>query len=191
MGDFGYKTKGPSNINMADYILGTPYTCPEAGTATSISAYVAKGAGQGVGSKFKYAIYKVSDDSRVGYTEEYTCAAPAIDTWITLNIANGGSLTAQDYYLVWWADTNLQSFWYAADIDGCYDSETYNGFPSPFNPSVYASHKFSIYCTYEAEAPPAGQPYISRVQRVTGMRSWGGISSFYKRFPTFKPRKVA
>lgn len=39
--------------------------------------------------------------------------------------------------------------------------------------------------------PPAGQPYISRVQRITGMRSWGGISSFYKRFPAFKPRKVS
>ena len=27
----------------------------------------------------------------------------------------------------------------------------------------------------EAEAPPAGQPYISRVQRIPGMKTWGGI----------------
>lgn len=42
----------------------------------------------------------------------------------------------------------------------------------------------------ETVAAPAGQPYISRVQRVTGMRTWGGISSFCKRFPALKPRKV-
>lgn len=37
---------------------------------------------------------------------------------------------------------------------------------------------------------PSGQPYISRVQRVTGMRSWGGISSFCKRFPALKPLRI-
>ncbi len=40
---------------------------------------------------------------------------------------------------------------------------------------LYSSSAFSLYGYGDFEAPPVGQPYISRVQGVQGMRSWGGI----------------
>lgn len=45
--------------------------------------------------------------------------------------------------------------------------------------------------TYIGPIAAGGQPYISRVQRITGMRTWGGISSICKRnlrFPKLMPK---
>jgi len=147
--NFGYETQGGASVQFADYIMGTPYTCPEAGTATSVSVYISVGATPC--GKFKCAIYKVSDDSLVAYTEELEGISSFSD-FKTLDIVWGGTLTATDYYLMWWTDdaTNI-AFWYSTDIAGAYDAETYDGFPATLNPTVYGSHKFSIYCTYTTD----------------------------------------
>jgi len=162
--NFGYETQGGASVQFADYIMGTPYTCPEAGTATSVSVYISVGATPC--GKFKCAIYKVSDDSLVAYTEELEGISSFSD-FKTLDIVWGGTLTATDYYLMWWTDdaTNI-AFWYSTDIAGAYDAETYDGFPATLNPTVYGSHKFSIYCTYTTDG---GQEYERTASQGIGV----------------------
>lgn len=145
--NFGYESKGNSYTQYADYIMGSPYTCPEDGTAISITAYC-KMTSSG---KKKFALYKVSDDSLVGYTEEHE--GTWIEGWHTLDIVWGGTLaSATDYYIVLWAGTANLMFWYQdLDISGCYDAQSYNGFPDPFDPTSWSQHKVSIYCTYSTD----------------------------------------
>lgn len=158
--DFGYKVKGGLSTSYVDYIIGTPYTCPSAGIAQSITVYVSLVLA-GADTLVKCAIYKVSDNSLVGYTEE-KLITEGTDDWVTFNIIWGGTLEADTaYYLVWWkGPAGPVYMYYDTDLDGCYDSEAYNGFPDPFSPTTWANHKFSIYCTYSAVAPPARRVFM-------------------------------
>jgi len=158
---FGYTTKGSGSEQYKDYIIGTAYSCSESGTATSMSAYVGIGAGQS--GNLKFGLYLESDDSRTGYTDEWNFSAEYLN-WKALNIISGGSLSAADYYLGWWTDNSYVSFYYDTGVAGFYDPETYDGFPDPLNPTSWADHKFSIYCTYTPSV--AGQPTMKR---------WGGV----------------
>jgi len=153
--NFGYETKGTTEINSANTIRGTAFSCPESGTANSITFYVRAPT---LPTKIKCAIYKVSDNSLVGYTEEWTSTSLYND-WKTLNIVWGGALTAAtDYYLSYWQNAELYLY-YTTDVafTAFYDTETYNGFPDPLIPvTPSANRKFSIYCTYTAAGPPTG-----------------------------------
>lgn len=149
--NFGYETKGTSTANGGgDYIRGSWFSCSESGTATSITVYLKQYSTNT--PKIKCAIYKKSDDSLVGYTEEWTMTSDW-DDWKTFNIVWGGDLTAQDYYIVFWvSDYALKAtYYYVNEADkSAIDSHTYNGFPNPWYPNV-AGMKISIYCTYTTD----------------------------------------
>jgi len=176
MADFGYKTKGAGTHSNADRIIGSKFTCPENGTAESITAYILAGAGTPV----KFGIYKDSDNSRVGYTEEWITTALYND-WKTLNIVSGGTLVQNtDYFLVWWRDTTgSATFYYDTGVTRGYQNIAYNGFPNPWEPTkTDNSWKFSIYCTY---TPSGGQAHFQTITDLAGLAdSIAKIQAGYK-----------
>jgi len=67
---FGYESVGSHYGDlMNDVIKGSWFTCPEDGTAQSLSMYIQNG---WTNEQVKGAIYKKSDNSLVGHTEEKT-----------------------------------------------------------------------------------------------------------------------
>lgn len=153
MPNFGNETKETEQDASYDYIIGSWYPCPEEGNAESITVYLKQ---YGTDTpKVKCAIYKKSDNSLVGYTEEWTLTA-GWDDWKTFNIVWGGALEATDYYLVFWASTLPNKIKYCADLlsgKGATQNVAYNSFPNPWEPST-TNKKISIYCTYSTEGPP-------------------------------------
>lgn len=142
---FGYESKGSSSYGNADYIIGTPYTCSGDGTINSITAYVFC---ETSGNHIKYGIWETSDDSLVDYTVEHTTTGTE-DGWIELSIVSGASVeNGVEYYLGVWFDSFDIDVFYDSGVTGFYDSESYNGFPNPLNPTNWSNHKFSVYCTY-------------------------------------------
>jgi hypothetical protein len=140
---FGNQNQESGSLYVSNYLRGTEFTCPQAGSAQSITAYI----DQSATGKIRFAIYKSSDDSLVGYTEEGTDLPTG---WQTLDIVSGGSLEAADYYLVAWANAAYKVA-KATEVGGAYcayDYDEHSGIPpNPWTKSS-ASAYFSIYCTY-------------------------------------------
>jgi len=149
---FGDQTTSISLDTIEDVIRGSKFTCTESGLATSISAYLEESSG--AGNDLKYAIYKASDASLVGYTQVDT---DPDDGWNTMDIASGGNLFAgTDYYLVAWAESTSESmeiYYDAGSNAAAYDDEVFNGFPSQWAQTSDGTKDYSIYCTYTYAAP--------------------------------------
>jgi len=154
---FGYETIGASEVTGGpDTIYGSWYTCPEQGTADSISIYCHRDAADPI----KCALYKKSDNSLVAGTEEIN--ASTTHQWNTLNFPTPKpSLENVDYWLCIWGkyiptSSNCLFLRYDTDTEddkmGIQPSVTYNSWPDPWNPAVFYAYKMSIYCTYTAEA---------------------------------------
>ena len=146
--NFGYETLGASAVqDSTDKIIGSWYTCPEAGTANSITFYLHIG-GYDNGPQ-KLGIYKKSDNTFVGGTAEVSGLTPADWNLVELE-APQPSITAQDYYLVHWGEE--YSLRYDAGDEGKGGSDSY-GYPNtwldPWEPTAQ-SRQYSIYCTYTA-----------------------------------------
>jgi hypothetical protein len=149
---FGYTTKGGTEYgNPATYSDGSVFSCPEAGTGSSITMYLKQYGG--LTPNLAFLIYRHSDSALVKETEEWTVTS-GWDGWKTLNFPSPQpSLTAQDYVLLLW-HSNPVSFY--ADDNGA-DKEhywwdiTYN-YNNPPNPASFAHGNIivSIYCTYTA-----------------------------------------
>jgi hypothetical protein len=149
--NFGYETKDAEADTGPNIILGSWYSCPNSGTANSITVYLKQ-----YGSytpKIKCAIYKKADYTLVGNTEEWTLTA-GWDNWKTLNIISGGTLEATDYFLVTWISSVVYVYRGILASKGRWSSTTYDGWPSPWSPNT-SGEKFSLYCTYTVP-PPAG-----------------------------------
>jgi len=153
MPDFGYKTAGISYTSIWDIIRGSVFTIPEDGTADSVTAYLRLS-----GTTFrkaKCAIYKHSDLSLVGATQERTDIPTQTADWYTFNFSDPKpSLTANtEYIIVVWGDVSggvqyARLYYDAGDADqGHYQSVSYNSFPNPLVPT-HDNNKYSIYCTY-------------------------------------------
>jgi len=151
---FGYDTVGGSDYSIyQDHIVGSYFTGAD-GSATSISSY-----GRNT-NEYKQGLYKRSDNSFVGGTEEgNTVYDPA---WRTTNFSPSVNITSQDYYIVFWKNYYTgeyygESIYYdSATGLGGDDSENYGNWPDPWSPTSQ-DRKYSIYCTYTAgggEAPP-------------------------------------
>ena len=69
MGRFGEEGIGANPFPLEGWIKGSHFTCPEDCKPDSISAYLVNTVGS---AKIKAAIYKHSDNSYVGATEERT-----------------------------------------------------------------------------------------------------------------------
>jgi len=140
---FGNQNEESGSLYVSNYLRGTEFTCPQAGSAQSITAYI----DQSANGKIRFAIYKSSDDSLVGYTEEGTDLPTG---WQALDIVSGGSLEAADYYLVAWANAAYKVA-KATEAGGAYcayDYDEHSGVPpDPWSKTSLTSY-FSIYCTY-------------------------------------------
>lgn len=155
MARFGYETIGGSYESLVDYITGSHFTCPGAGEADSITVHFDASINPG---NAKCAIYKVSDDSLVGVTEER-----ALNTWDwhTFNFsAPKPNLTNIEYWLVLAHSVGAKYIDYdGGDAGkGGYEAFAYNDFPA-FESLTGEARKYSIYCDYTPEAPPALRPY--------------------------------
>ena len=154
---FGYNVQGLLGTrDIDDTIVGSVFSCPEAGEAQSITAAV----GGDICLK-KCAIYKHSDLSLVGVTSQVNTAAG----WRTYPFtAPKPILAADDYVLVIWGDRAAPGpplFGYDdgngpdPGNQGHFDAEVYNGFPDPMVPT-HEDRKYSIYCTYDLLPEPEG-----------------------------------
>ncbi|MBA7693626.1 hypothetical protein ES703_102214 [subsurface metagenome] len=139
-------------LNMAgDTIYGSLFTCPEIGTAKSMSVYFDPTGNGGI--KFKLGIYKNSDQSLIGYTGEGTSVK---GVWVTKDIIWGGTLEATDYYLVVWLDEGEKLNYFMTGTSKK-DTETYGeSWPNPWVPVALGAYIFSIYCFYNVEVQAAG-----------------------------------
>jgi hypothetical protein len=151
---FGYTTVGGTEqAYVIAEIRGSWFTCPESGTANSVTAYLAAPGG---GSYGKAGLYKKSDYSLVGQTP--TQYVPQAAQWNTFNFSSPQpSLSNIDYYIVFAsAGASLASrisMYYDAETGkGAYSSWSIDGLPDPWSPTV-EDKKYSIYCTYTAAAP--------------------------------------
>jgi len=161
---FGYTTAGGSFDEIADDIRGSVFTIAENGQAQSITWYGRYGTS---GTKVKCAIYKHSDLSLVGSTEEI--AGGTTVQWNTHNFAapKPALIANTAYILVAWGQTAtyLPRLHYdTGDTNqGHEQALTYDSWPDPLVP-VHSTRKFSIYCTYTV--PTA---YTQTISDILGM----------------------
>jgi len=167
---FGYETAGASFQDFRDRITGSVFTCPEDGTADSISFY-----GGVSGTFWKCAIYRHSDSSLIGATDRLGDAMPV--GWHTNTFTDEPTLTNIDYVLVVWSGYGYGSHIYydAGEANqGHYQSLTYNGFPDPASFS-HEDRKYSIYCTYTAggeEAQEYSHTFIETLNPSVTLNLW-------------------
>ena len=151
---FGYTSAGSSKADIDDIIRGSVFTCSENGNADYIKMYVEDYNGS-VGSLHKCAIYKHSDSSLVGVTQEVDSGRWRFG-WTQFNFSDPKpSLSAStDYVLVGWADIDCWIRYNSGDTNqGHYQNKTYNSFPDPASFS-HNNYKCSIYCSYSLPVNP-------------------------------------
>jgi len=156
----GTETKTGSGGNWA-----VKFTSGVAGNAEHIRMYTKH---DGDGGNVDYALYLGSDKSLVANTT--ATVLPSSATWLEKSIS--ASITATVEYGI--------SFWFSEDGWTYYDSggtdqsiidisNSYPTWPNPMDwsciwtPSDCVDRSYSIYCTYEAEAPP---PAVKEPQRI-------------------------
>jgi len=147
---FGYSTVGGTETGVVWYnITGSWFTCPENGTADSISVYM-KAQNPGQQGPVQSALYRRSDGSFVAGTNEISMTTTL--QWWTFTFSSPPSLTAgTDYWIVMWG--NYANYLYCdTETDkGGSQTEDYGKYkwPSTFSPTI-DDKKYSIYCTYTA-----------------------------------------
>ena len=146
---FGYTTKGANQaLTPGNRIFASWYTCPENGQANSITVYLKQYSSYT--PKIKCAIYRKSDGSLIGYTEEWQLTS-GWDGWRTFSIISGGNLQAgTDYWLAMWGNEFYYRYYDSVSDKGCQKSATYNDWPDPLTGITTTDNKNSIYCTYTA-----------------------------------------
>lgn len=150
MPNFGNETETSYKLSKGGKLVGSHFTCPEAGTADSVSFY---GSGGYYAAYGKAAIYKHSDNSKVAETEKVWLNPTQ---WYTFNFADPKpTLEAIEYWL-------LISFcgggyiFYDEGVmgNGGYQTANCDALPDPFVPTL-EPHIYCIYCTYTTGAPPS------------------------------------
>lgn len=143
-------------LSFENFIKGTYFTCPEAGTANSITVYVYNNYFLSRTGNVKCALYKKSDRSFVAATEERNITLSGRSgAWETFNFSNSPELENIDYYIVAWTDqTNFYLKYKTLTNRGCTDPETYNSWSDPVDCKLPDYYYYSIYCTYTPGAPP-------------------------------------
>jgi len=126
------------------------------GTATYIKVYAAKYSTYEPATKC--ALYKSSDQSLKGATEEETITSFG-GQWYQYDITSGGTIENTNYYIPVWGDNYYFVAYDDLSVRRKYDVETYNGFPATasFVDSGY-NITYSIYCHYEEGGEPTPTP---------------------------------
>lgn len=176
---FGYETIGGSSLLISDVgvenITGSVFTITENGVGESITVALKRNA---AGSdKVKCAIYKHSDLSFVGVTEERTLSLTTSLVWYTFNfVVSKPNFTQNvEYILVVWADytNSYMSIAVAASAADLTHQQNivYNGFPNPYDPIHCPSAVIcSIYCTYIPPSPGTSGAFVSYTPRYRTRR---------------------
>jgi hypothetical protein len=150
MGIFGSQNNGNATAFLENRIRGSEYTITEDGTADNITVNLWMTGPYNL----KCAIYKESDLSFVGETEERALGPGA--AWFTFNFADPKPELDKDvsYILVVWSNATADAcVVYYNSLTGTShmkrDDEVYNGWPNPLvlNENT-ANIDTSIYCTY-------------------------------------------
>lgn len=154
------ETAGSGTLENA--IRGGASTCPENGTATSITVYIDNVTSSANSYSLRCAIYKASDTTLVAQTDEVTgLLGSDADAWHTLSFSSPPALTGgTEYILMAWCSAvasttvnarldlagSLQKYWAQSPFN--YTSNSGN-FPTPLAGTLLdATADFSIYCTY-------------------------------------------
>jgi hypothetical protein len=171
---FGYESVGGSNGALYAYPaagmhVGTIYLSAVSGTLTNISIYT------NAASPWHVRVGLYSDEA--GYPYDLL-----VESASTIGVAGGWCDIAFNYAFtgpVWLClahdvQGNMLKYDSSVATQGYAYAKAYGAFDAVFTAGATAfTNKFSIYATYTAAS--TGQPYISRVQFVEGMRTYGGF----------------
>ncbi|MDD5219673.1 MAG: hypothetical protein PHV11_03805 [Candidatus Bipolaricaulis sp.] len=162
--NFGYETAGASQYHVANAIYGSDYACTQAGTATSLSAYVWPDT---TNKKVKFGYYNDGTHAFVGNVAEFFYANTN-KHWETKNLVGTPAVSAATFDLVIWSETGETNYLGYDSVSGasyCYYAVTYAAsFPTPVTFTKDGSKKLSIYCTYTVAA--SGWTGIAKVNGV-------------------------
>ena len=173
--NFGYEDIGGTGWGYkSSTIRGTLFTCPENGTADSIT--VCLSSASDVSVKVKCGLYLHSDLSFKGATEEKTLDLTTTKTWFTFNYADPkpSVLEATDYIIAAFHASSLVFIrvWYINSVadQTHYQNVAYNGFPDPLV-VTHSAIQCSIYCTYTVAggggiSVPVAMHHYSQMTRI-------------------------
>jgi len=167
---FGYDTVGGTS-NGGGGIRGSVYA-GVVGSGDSISAYISAEDYAGGSPSRKWGLYKSSDSSFVGGTEEVQNTHSA--SWETLDFTSSPTLEAIDYVIVMWnnyiygksGSTEITRYYDSGGTEKFSDTEYGDTWPDPASFETY-SNKYSIYCTYTASSNPT----ITGISTITGINT--------------------
>ncbi len=137
---------GSSQYINANTITGSKFTLGSAGTASSVSFH-----GYGWGSNRQVAIYTdAANPVRNGYSGSFVVGSSP-SSWNTGTITTGGSLTADD----WWLLANGAGTGYYSYDSGGTDKwlntvDTFGDWTTPLSSPWTGDFTHSFYCTYTA-----------------------------------------
>jgi len=166
MATFGYATMGiygwSGSIN--NKIAGSIFTCPQNGTANSITVGLMV---TDIATRMKCAIYRVSDWALIGQTQEVLVPRSPQPTgtvepvWQTFSFSTPPQLYGGvQYCLVLWSESLQYTYSYIQYDDSSTPlaigvTLTYTGtFPSTLSGFSTFNRLCSIYCDYTPTAPP-------------------------------------
>jgi len=176
---FGCTTKTGSPLGIENRIRGSWFTCPESGTAQSITVYLDCTSSAKKAKTAIYAYVGVGDAGNiVGETEELTIAVD-FDGWKTFSFSDPKPSLSADtkYFLNGWGESGsgfLNMYWTDEINKGLYKSVTYNGWESPLTGETVGDALYSIYCNYTTAAGEERTFYgtINQKFTVTSKRTW-------------------
>jgi hypothetical protein len=148
---FGYVNEGNQTQNVSDRITGSNFTISENAAAISISAYIQKSIGGG-SCNARALIYKASDSTLVGVTENIDPTTGVNASWLTFNFTEPVYLKQDTEYILALGSNNSCNLSYlnSSESRGFYDDfemDTMEG-PNPANFST-ENRLYSIYCNYD------------------------------------------
>jgi len=184
---FGYEGIGGSSGVLDDYIFGAVFTITEEGTADSITVALKYSTTQSTWS-VKCAIYKHSDLSLVGSTEEREITPTLEFVWYTFNFdAPKPSLTTDTaYILVAWTEViagNCKIAYTTGDTDQLHiKNVVYTGtFPNPWESPTELDYKASIFCNYTtAGAQEYTEEFTETISPSASLYFWKALFEKYE-----------
>jgi len=167
---FGYTTLGNNSQNIDDRITGSNFTVLVNGTADSVTAFIQSNLS--TAPKIKCMIYKMSDSTLMGTTEEKIINTGEEPDWVTFNFTTTkpNLTTGVDYVLVCWSNDTCNLYYDdTSDVSsGRYKNYSYGVPPSPsITWDGNESRLYSIYCSYTTV------PFVKNVSVSPGVVGFG------------------
>jgi len=169
MSTFGKTTLGASPSSIVNRIAGSIFVCHEDGFAESIGVAVYNFTSL---SRIKCAIYLAADLTLKGMTEELAGGSYPSPSWLTLNFPTPIPLIAgESYLLVAWSNSGTSIYRDAYVGQSRAFDLAYNGFPASIVAATVGTFEFSLYCTYNVNAPPPPPPDEESIVADSGLLS--------------------